>query len=287
MKTSLAHLPQEKQEELSLIKEIILSNAPVEMIILFGSYSTDKWVEDSYLEEGTTYEYTSDIDILVVTRKEKSAQNDWRWCRIEDKISAQKKLTDTHIIAHGIGLLNEKIRENYYFFADIRKEGTMLYDSGNYQLATPQPLSPAKRLKKAQNYFEYWFKRANEAIKQYGHAIKDESYNESAFNLHQATERYYVTFLLVFTDYRPKTHDIKKLGKLARKIKAELAIVFPCATEEEKRLFKLLRKAYVDARYNKNYVITQEELAYLAGRVKVLEALTKELCEAEIASYKP
>ena len=34
-----------------------------------------------------------------------------------------------------------------------------------------------------------------------------------------------------------------------------------------------------------NYVITKEELDYLAGRVKVLEALTKELCEAEIAKY--
>ena len=118
MKTSLSHLPPEKQEELSIIREIILANAPAEMIILFGSYSTGKWVEDRYIEEGTTYEYTSDIDILVVTRKEKSAQNDWRWCSIEDKIRERKWLTDTHIIAHGIGLFNEKIKENYYFFKE-------------------------------------------------------------------------------------------------------------------------------------------------------------------------
>ncbi|MCG8339846.1 MAG: hypothetical protein MI674_01015 [Cytophagales bacterium] len=78
---------------------------------------------------------------------------------------------------------------------------------------------------------------------------------------------------------------MEKLGKLASKIKAEMATALPHSTEEEKRLFKLLRKAYVSARYDKNYVITQEELEYLAGSVKVLEALTKELCEAEIKRY--
>ena len=255
------------------------------MIILFGSYSTGKWVEDRYIEEGTTYEYTSDIDILVVTRKEKSAQNEWRWCSIEDKIRARKWLTDTHIIAHGIHLFNEKIRENYYFFTDILQEGTLLYDSGHYQLDTPQPLSPQKRKKKAQNYFEDWFETGNRFYEYFRFGLHKAWYPEAAFNLHQATESYYVTFLLVFTDYRPKTHDIKKLGNLASKIKAEMATALPHSTEEEKRLFKLLRKAYVSARYDKNYVITQEELEYLAGRVKVLEALTKELCEAEITKY--
>ncbi|MCG8340571.1 MAG: HEPN domain-containing protein, partial [Cytophagales bacterium] len=214
MKTSLSHLPQEKQEEIAMIKEIILANAPVEMIILFGSYSTGKWVEDCYVEEGVTYEYESDVDILVVTRKEKSAEKDWRWSSIEDKIRERKRLTDTHIIAHGIGLFNEKIKENYYFFTDILKEGTMLYNSGNYQLATPQPLSPAKRKKKAQDYFDVWFESANTFFELYEYCLKREQYNEAAFLLHQAAERYYVTFLLVFTDYKPKTHDIKKLGHL-------------------------------------------------------------------------
>ena len=58
MKTSLTHLPQEKQEELALIKEIILSNAPVEMIILFGSYSTDRWVEDRVRHEVPRRKYS-------------------------------------------------------------------------------------------------------------------------------------------------------------------------------------------------------------------------------------
>jgi hypothetical protein len=36
--------------------------------------------------------------------------------------------------------------------------------------------------------------------------------------------------------------------------------VFPLDTDEHKRLFELLRKAYVDARYKLHYKITKEEL---------------------------
>ena len=68
----------------------------------------------------------------------------------------------------------------------------MLYDRGNYQLATPQPLSPAKRKKKAQKYFTYWSGKASKSFWGYSAYLKRSSYNESAFNLHQATERYYV-----------------------------------------------------------------------------------------------
>ena len=86
----------------------------------------------------------------------------------------------------------------------------------------------------------------------------------------------------MFTDYRPKLHDIEKLGEQASQIKGEMRAVFPQSTEEEKRLFTLLQKAYVSARYKRGYVITKEELTYLAERVKVLGALVEKLCKAQI-----
>jgi HEPN domain-containing protein len=36
--------------------------------------------------------------------------------------------------------------------------------------------------------------------------------SHAAFLWHQATERYFHAVLLVFTGYKPKTHDIKTLG---------------------------------------------------------------------------
>jgi predicted nucleotidyltransferase len=69
MKKSLAHLPKHKREELKLVTEIILDECPtILMVILFGSYARGDWVEDTYVENGITYEYASDFDILVIVR---------------------------------------------------------------------------------------------------------------------------------------------------------------------------------------------------------------------------
>lgn len=89
---------------------------------------------------------------------------------------------------------------------------------------------------------------ANEFLEFFEIAFKKDYFQKAAFELHQATERYYTTILLVFTDYRPKDHNLETLG-----IKAEMCdktfAVFPQDTDEEKRLFDLLKKAYIDARY--------------------------------------
>jgi uncharacterized protein len=88
----------------------------------------------------------------------------------------------------------------------------------------------------------------------------------------------------VLTRYKPNTHDLKKLSKRVASVEPDLLAVFPQGTEEEMRLFELLRKAYVDARYNRNYVITPEELTWLAERVKILQDITTKICQKKIAS---
>ncbi|MHC4739628.1 MAG: nucleotidyltransferase domain-containing protein, partial [Planctomycetota bacterium] len=47
MKKSLDHLPKQKQDELEIIRDIILEKVPdVRMIVLFGSYARGQAVED-------------------------------------------------------------------------------------------------------------------------------------------------------------------------------------------------------------------------------------------------
>ena len=68
-------------------------------------------------------------------------------------------------------------------------------------------------------------------------------------------------------------------------VETQFLTVFPQGTEEEKKRFELLRKAYVDARYKPSYTITQQELEWLAERVQFLQALTEKLCKEKIASF--
>ena len=161
----------------------------------------------------------------------------------------------------------------------------LLYDSKKFELAKAQKLSPEERKQTAQADFNYWFKSATGFVMAFEDAFKRRNYNIAAFQLHQATERFYMTTLLVFTHYKPKEHDIKKLGKQVNTFDPRFLPIFVCATQEEERLFELLRKAYIDARYNPKYKVTKKELEYLAERVKQLQRVTKAVCQERITSY--
>ncbi len=109
----------------------------------------------------------------------------------------------------------------------------------------------------------------------------------AAFILHQATEKAYGAFLLVYNAYIPKIHDIAKLGEAAEYREPQLAEVFPKIEKEDKRVFKLLKDAYVGARYDKTYKITQEELEILIPRVEKLLDLIENFCLGHLASLVP
>jgi uncharacterized protein len=125
MKTSLAHLPKEKQVELEVIRDVILEKvADVRMIILFGSYARGDWVEDIHSENETTHVYTSDFDILVATKSKKVAEDFKTFDTVEQNINATGKVaTPCSIIYHSFSYVKEMIGEGHYFFTDIQKEG--------------------------------------------------------------------------------------------------------------------------------------------------------------------
>ena len=287
MKRSLSHLPQHKQRELNEITDIIKAYPGVEMIILFGSYARGDWVEDIYTEGHITYEYKSDFDILVIVKNRHYARRLMTWDKMESTIHNSRTIkTWTTVIVHDIKEVNRALSTRRYFFTDIKKEGVLLYDSKRYKLEKAQKLSSEERKQIAQQDFNYWYKSARYFFDDFKSNLEKRRYNNAAFNLHQATERFYTTVLLVFTHYKPKEHDIKTLGKQAGNLDPRFLPIFACSTKEEERMFELLRKAYTEARYNRNYKITKKELEYLGERVKKLQILTKEICKERIESYR-
>ncbi len=228
--------------------------------------------------------HLSDIDILALTKYKKHAEKNLHWSRLEDAIMNKKShvymnFRSLTIICHNIDFFNEMVRENYYFYADILKTGTVLYNTENNNLAEPGKLKPEKNKEKAKYYFEEWFESAKNFFKHFDYALKDRDYKIAAFNLHQATERFYHCFTLVFTDYKHSIHDLKKLEIKCSLINREIATAFPRRDAEDNRLFNLLRAAYIDSRYRKDYKITKEELDILSKRVSALRDMVGGYCK--------
>jgi len=215
MKTSLRHLPKRKRDELRIVTDRMRQVVGVDKIILYGSYARGDWVEE--LSRNGHYKYQSDFDLLVIVDEKKLAKKWEKWARMEDNIhrSALVK-TPVCIITHNIQYVNEMLRQGQYFFSDISKEGILIYDSKKSELAkVKKKRSPEERYRQAVEDFEYWYKSANEFWTDFRAAFERQSYVKAAFELHQVVERLYTAILLVFTTYRPKLHNIEKLGKLA------------------------------------------------------------------------
>ena len=62
--------------------------------------------------------------------------------------------------------------------------------------------------------------------------------------------------------------------------------VFPCDTDEEKHLFDLLRRAYLEARYNKkNFIVTKADIDALVPKIELLRDITEKVCTERVAKY--
>ena len=253
------------------------------MIILFGSYAKGKQVEHRYTgKDGIKYEYISDYDFLVVTKT-----NNIKEYELEDIIT--NRIGDfepsVNIQVHEIDYINEGLQFGQYFFTDIIKEGILLYDTTGVSFAIPRELSTKEEKEKAQNYFDIWFTQGVEFLEGVDFFISKNSLKPGVFTLHQATESFYYSVLLVFTGYKPKTHNLKKLRKQAKFLSEELFLVFPVETQKnEEYLFDLLKRGYIDARYKPEYSITKEELQDILTRVSKLKIVVEEICRKKIAS---
>jgi len=289
MKTSLPTQSEHVAQQLAAITDVIreLVGNDLVMLILFGSYARGTSVNDHYVEDNTLYSYESDFDLLVVTEDRASAtvEGEFRLCDAIGRRLRRQGLDrpSSTVIVEDIEHLNNDLQRGNYFFTDIKNEGVLLFDSGRHTLAEARPLPPAEYQKYAREDFEHWYPSACEFVDNFQFNLDQGRFNNAAFQLHQATERFYHAIILTFTRYKPKMHDIEKLDRQASNLHPDYFTVFPRATEQQKHCFDLLQQAYIDARYKRDYVITKDELEYLASRVRKLQELAKRICEEKIA----
>nr|WP_129733646.1 HEPN domain-containing protein [Parabacteroides goldsteinii] len=292
MKDSIAYLPRDKQEDLNfLVKEILKRLPQTEFIILYGSYARGNYVRRSVRIEdgGIPTVKISDYDIYVVTSGINSKKADTVLDNVEDVFFAGKDFdrdTPVEFINDDINMLNKYLEEGRYFYTQIKQEGVILYDSGKYKLARRRKLNFAEIKEQAQEYFKEKLNEANEFLVDTINAYNRENYKRASFYLHQACENYYYAIRLTFTLRNNKQHNLSKLSSSTKRYSEDLVTVFPQHTLEEKRLFTLLKAAYVEARYNPYFVVTKEDIDALVLKVELLRNITIRICEMKIKEYE-
>jgi predicted nucleotidyltransferase len=300
MRTDLDHLPERQQRELERVRDILLAefeqaiaiaNQPhrkggkVYKIILFGSYARTDWVDEP--DNG----YQSDFDLLVIVSHEDLTDIADYWYVAEDRIARDPAINrPVNLIVHALDEVNGALKRGEYFWADIARDGIALYELPCHSLATPMPLTPGDAYAMAKGYFDRWFALASQSIRtfelQRSEGQTPTWLNDAAFTLHQATERFYICFLLVTTLYFPRSHNIKFLRSLAEDKEPRLVESWPRASRRDRARFERLKRAYVEARYSASYEITGEDLEALASSTAQLRDIVETLSIERLAQLE-
>lgn len=273
MKRSIGFLPENKRQDLQQLVDLIRTHIKdVGMVILFGSYAKNKYVDyDQRIEFGTPTYYMSDYDLLVLTRKEIGAIQYSLYAKIKDRFFENKNRpfhTHPQFINYGINEFNHALTKAHYFETESKRDGILLYDSGLYKLARRRKLDFAEIRERAQKYFDDKFGRALSFLIDVGHAANRGDYKQASFYLHQSAENLLRTVSLVHILYSPKNHDLDELLRSCKAYTIELCRAFPRNTPEEERLFDLLQRSYIESRYNPDFEITKTDIEALVPKVE-------------------
>ncbi|MEQ1956470.1 nucleotidyltransferase and HEPN domain-containing protein [Mesorhizobium sp. CN2-181] len=302
MKTSIDHLPDNKQAELARVVEILHAefedaladtsadwkkSGRILKIILFGSYARGDWVDEPHTMKG----YRSDYDLLVVVNNNKLADFAY-WYKAKDRLVRDRQIqTPTSFIVHSRRFVNTAIRNQQYFFTDIRGQGIILYELDHEPLEKPKAANSEQTLRIAQDYFTARYPGARMWLETWAFQLRrpgehGEWRNGAAFSLHQAIEQTYATVLLALTGYSPPSHKLNFLRALAEDQDNRLVAAWPRDQQRHRAWFNTLNEAYVKARYSKHYQISEEALAWLGDRTRELQKIAETVCEDHIARLR-
>lgn len=289
MKTSLDHLPADTCARLHRLTEMVRAALPAaEAVILFGSYARGDYVVDGqwndYHPEPSHYQ--SDYDVAVLTAPEQDGKHaDHRLKNVKDAFEREYG-REIPVQFHRFGVMkfNRMVKQHRFFFLDIADEGILLHDSGRYVLGAKRtaPWYPVV-LKWAR---QDWRKKRLDAISfmaaaETVGALKN--YTLADFQLHQACESWYLALMLVITEYRPKTHDLRTLRSLTLPHgPAELDAAFPLATAADRRRFQVIWDGYIRGRYDRNFMVSKADYLWLAAGTERLAKAARQICLARI-----
>lgn len=290
MKRSIRFLPPRKRQDLQQLVSLIREQVKqVEMIVLFGSYAKNSYVDyDQRIEFGTPTYYMSDYDIVILTRKPIGAAEYSLYEKIKDKFFENKNRpfhTHPQFINYGIEDFNYAIEKAHYFETKIKRDGVVLFDSGQYKLARRRKLDYTEIRDRAQKYFDDKFGRALSFLVDVPHPAERSDYKQASFYLHQAAENLLRVIPMVFILYGHKSHNLSELMNAVKKHTTEVFKVFPRDTEEEKRLFDLLERAYIESRYNPDFEIVKADIDALIPKVEQLRDIVERVCRERLAYY--
>ncbi len=268
---NLMVLSKAQEELLSPTIKRIVDKIKPEIIICYGSRTTTLIESGIFvMEDGSRESELHTFDLLIVTSDDLQPEH------INIVETAEKEAffpIKVHCLTYKIGYVNSAVRRNVRFFCLVVMQGRVLFDRGEKQLLICESI-PKQDLAID---WERWYDLATKYLSLADHSFANGWYKQTAFLCHQVVESICIGLLRVFTGYRSRTHNIKRLLKLTQTFSVLPGTIFPEVTCEERGILRLITHAYIDTRYKDSYEISKADAGVVLDRAKLFLSRGDEL----------
>ncbi|MBQ4279291.1 MAG: HEPN domain-containing protein [Rikenellaceae bacterium] len=283
MLKSIKYLPEKDQENLKQVVSLILEELyGCERIILYGRWSRAGYRASAHPVQRADYE------LLILIAPGSSVEMTVRKLRKVRKrfLRGSAGGADLLLQAADILVFNRYLDESRYLYTCIKRDGIELYSSGQYRLARRRPVDYRAVGLLAQSYFDGKLATATGFMSGAAFHLGEGNYALALFSLHQSIESLYHTIHLVFTLVKPREHDLEQLIFRTRNLAPGIEQLFPRYGPDGERLFQLLRRAYIEARYNPEFTVSREDVETLLPLVRHIGETVAYVCREQIAAYR-
>jgi len=168
-------------------------------------------------------------------------------------------------------IFNGWLATGHLFARTVCQSGVSIYAAGNFSISSVGHYNAEAELKNLEKLFREGLNKSREFLAGADLFALRKQYKLAAFMLHQAAEQALGTLLKIGTGYHCCTHNIERLLRYAGMVSYQIPDIFPRKTDNEKRLFSLLQKGYIDSRYREDYSIGFTDLHELTERVRIIQ----------------
>ena len=192
-----------------------------------------------------------------------------------------KKVANVFILVHHAASLITATDEKNLF---LKKAAgcPVIYLSGGLilpkQKETDHQLVTETSLRKWQR----WQSQALEFLKGAEYYLTIGAHNAALFSLSQTAECLLVAIIRLVTLYEINTHNLERLLKLTQMFTADISAIFELDDMEKKKLFNILKGAYVDVRYRDRYESDAASVAVLYPLVKQMAVVLGQLSQKHL-----
>lgn len=268
------HIEGQEDKLVKLILEVVSADA----IFLLGASLFRRRSESIFCPLSPNSQYCGNYYFLILLGDTEGKPLSFWQERIEQSCACLMPVT---VIVLTTTEFTTWLSSTHRFARMVVNNAKLVHQTDTFCLPEAAYSDPLTELASVTKHFKAGMQMSNEFFAGSELFTIRKHYILAIFMLHQSVEQALQALLITVTGYYCSTHNIDRLLRYAAMASYQLPDLFPKNNDKEKRLFSLLQKAYIEARYTNSFNVQEREVKELQERVRHLH----EIVNNTIQSY--